>query len=281
MNISYDAKSGKYIAMADGRVIRKSKHKGYCEKALSELQLFRGSQSEETVEKSEFSVSERFSFIQNFVELIAKNKLNSFILTGDGGLGKSYSVTNTLNKMGLIEDSIDDFGDYIVCKGFSTDKALYRLLFENNGKIIVFDDLDNILKSPISQNLLKAALSDEQRRIISWNAEFSNNEDLPNRFEFTGRCIFISNMSIEQFPQALISRSFCVDLTLSQEEKLERIVEVFKEYKSEFQDEVIEFLSKNLNNIKDLNIRSALNALKLRKDIGPNFERIALYSMSL
>lgn len=279
MNISYDAKSGKYVAMADGRVIRKSKHKGYCERALSELQLFRNSQPEDTVQKSEFSVSDRFTFISQFIQMIGHGDINSMVITGDPGIGKSYSVVHNLTDLGLEEIIMDNDGDFIVIKGFSTARALYETLWTYNNKIVIFDDADNIHKDPVASNLLKAALDSSPNRIMSWGAKIPDSEELPSRFQFTGRCIFISNMSINQFPQALLSRSFCVDLTLTIDEKLERIDTVLANYPGKT-DEVMSFLRDNSTKLKDVSIRSALAVLKLANSL-KDWERLALYTLTV
>jgi len=227
-----------------------------------------------------FSVTERFQFIDQFVTLVGNRKLNSFILTGSGGLGKTHAVIEGLKRKGLKEDTIMEEGDFIFIRGYSTAKALYRTLWEQNGKVIIFDDADSVHKDPIGANILKAALGSEEKRVISWGAEFPESESLPNRFEFRGRVVFISNLSQEQFPQALLSRSMKVDLTLNTEEKLERIRQVFGSIDGEPDEkaEVLEFVDKYADVASDLNIRSCLNILKLKRDIGDNWERLALYN---
>lgn len=235
--------------------------------------------------KSEFSVEERFEFIQDFVKMVAKRSITSLILTGDGGIGKTYTVINTLKKLGLVEEQIGDYApdaDFVVIKGFSTAKALYRTLWENNGKIIIFDDADSVHRDPIGANILKGALDSDPKRVISWGADFKDTEELPNKFEFTGRVIFISNLPLVKFPQPLLSRAMKVDLTLNTEEKVDRIAHVFKEdeYMKEEKADVLAFIKKNVEKITDLNIRSAFNALTLRKSQGAKWERIALYTMS-
>lgn len=227
-----------------------------------------------------FSVTERFKFIDQFVTLVGSKKLNSFILTGSGGLGKTHAVIEGLKRKGLKEDTIMDEGDFIFIRGYSTAKALYRTLWEQNGKVIIFDDADSVHKDPIGANILKAALGSENKRVISWGAEFPESESLPNRFEFRGRVVFISNLSQEQFPQALLSRSMKVDLTLNTEEKLERIHQVFKDIDGSVEEkaEVLKFVDKYADVASDLNIRSCLNILKLKRDIGDNWQRLALYN---
>jgi Cdc6-like AAA superfamily ATPase len=232
--------------------------------------------------KPYFSVPERFDFIAQFVKLLGSGKINSFILTGSGGLGKTHTVLETLKAKGLREETVTEVGDFVTIRGYSTAKALYRTLWEQNGKVIIFDDADSVHKDPIGANILKAALGSEDKRMISWGAEFAESESLPNRFEFIGRVIFISNLSQDQFPQALLSRSMRVDLTLNTKEKLERIRQVFDSIKGDNDEkaEVMEFIDNYAEIASDLNIRSALSVLKLKRDVGENWQRLALYNFT-
>jgi len=230
--------------------------------------------------KIKFTVTERFTFISQFVNLIARKKLNSFILTGSGGLGKTYAVLEGLKKNNLKEDTITEMGDFVFIRGYSTAKALYRTLWDNNGKVVIFDDADSVHRDPIGANILKAALGSEDKRVISWGAEFGKDEELPNRFAYNGRIVFISNLSQAQFPQALLSRSMKVDLTLNTAEKIERIQQVFVEIEGEVTEkaEVLSFVEDYAELASDLNIRSVLNVLKLKRDIGKDWKRLALYN---
>jgi hypothetical protein len=73
-----------------------------------------------------------------------------------------------------------------------------------------------------------------------------------------------------------------VDLTLNTVEKLERIRQVFGDIKGEVEEkaEVMEFIDKYAEVASDLNIRSALNVLKLKRDVGDNWQRLALYNFT-
>lgn len=236
------------------------------------------------VEKTKpyFSVMDRFDFITKFTQLVAGGKIKSFILTGDGGIGKTHTVLEGLKSKGLKEDTIAQEGDFVFIRGFSTAKNLYRLLWENNGKVIIFDDADSVHRDPIGANILKAALGSEEKRIVHWGAEFPESESLPNRFEFIGKIVFISNLSQDKFPQALLSRSMRVDLSLNTSEKLERIKQVFDSLPGDDDEkvEVLSFVDKYAEMATDLNIRSALAILKLKRDIGEDWEKLALYTFT-
>jgi hypothetical protein len=172
-----------------------------------------------------FGINERFQILEDFVDMVATRTIPSAIIIGEGGLGKSHTVFKALKAAGLM--NIDDaeigarFDEglsrkaYVVVKGFSTAKGLYRTLFENKNKIVVFDDCDSVLKDPVAANLLKAALDSYDKRVITWNAEAFGDDDLPRSFEFTGGVVFISNMPMYKIPQAIISRSMPADVSMT------------------------------------------------------------------
>ena len=117
------------------------------------------------------------------------------------------------------------------------------------------------------------------RSIITWNSSREDDE-IPNRFVYTGRVIFVSNLSIDQFPQAIVSRSQKVDMTLTVDEKVEIIGDVFSKMPiaDDVRKDVFEFVSEHATKAKDLNVRSAAALITLRENFGVNWKRIAKYS---
>jgi len=271
----------------NGKMIRRSKNRSKLEQTVIglgyKLDQVTATHNigEVIVKKSEFTVSERFEFITQFTKLAAKGVIPGLVITGDGGLGKTHTVLETMHSLKLKEDTIGTVdGDFVFIKGYSTPRNLYTSLYHNNGKIIIFDDCDSSFKDPIGANIFKAALDSYAKRIISWGAE-SKDDSVPSRFEFTGKVIFISNLTLDKFPQAILSRSMLVDLTLNQEEKLDRIEDVFMNethYEKEDKMEVLAFIKKNVAKAKDLNIRSAFNIIKIKMAIGEGWEKPALYN---
>ena len=132
---------------------------------------------------------------------------------------------------------------------------------------------------PTGANLIKAALDDKKVRVISWGTS-REDDDIPARFVYTGKMIFVSNLSIGQFPQAIVSRSQKVDLTLTVDEKIEVIESVFKQLDKpvEVKNDVLAFVKKHGADAKDLNIRSAVGLFVLREEFGDQWDRIAKYS---
>jgi hypothetical protein len=277
--------NGKYTAVINGKTVTRANkaHMDYViKKASTSVQFTSAPQLFEPV-KSDFSVIERFEFIRQFVRLLAKGAINSFVLTGSGGIGKTTAVMKTLASLGLQEDLPDENGDYMVIRGFSTPRALYDTLYQFKDKILVLDDADAIFKDPIGANLLKACLDDKPVRVVNWSTSRESDSETPSRFVYTGKMIFISNLSINQFPQAIISRSQKVDVSLDNAEKVEIITKIFGDIDHDEDEkmDVLEFIRENAENASDLNIRSAVALLTLRQEFGKNWSRIAKYSFCL
>jgi hypothetical protein len=242
---------------------------------------------------SRFSINERFGFVGDMVSMLAQGDQASVVITGPGGLGKTFNVLTALKKNGM-EDltSVLEFMDgeivstkksFVVIKGYSTAKGLYRALYENRKGVIVFDDCDSILRDPVSLNLLKAALDSYELRIISWRADIRD-DDLPTSFEFKGRVIFISNLSSVQLDQAILTRSLVVDLTMTNTQKVERMrfllsqADFMPEYENKFKQDAMNLISKLQDEVKELSLRTLIQVTKIRKSGGKNWENLAEYA---
>jgi hypothetical protein len=231
------------------------------------------------VVESRFTINERFGFVSDMVTMLAIGDQASVIVTGPGGLGKSFTVTQALRQSGLQDVSLtEDFevgetmskSAYRVIKGYSTPKGLYRTLYENRNGVIVFDDCDSVLKDPVSLNLLKGALDSYSRRIISWRADLRD-DDLPTTFEFKGRVIFISNLSSNQIDQAIITRSMAVDLSMTPQQKIERMKfildsdEFMPEYPRAMKLDALNLIDSLRDNVKEMSLRTLIQVTKIRK----------------
>lgn len=239
-----------------------------------------------------FGINDRFSFVEKLVKMVASGTQASAVITGQGGLGKTYTVMKTLDQAGYKD--ISDLASfeagtvlnmakcYTVVKGYSTAKGMYRTLFENNGGVIVFDDCDAVLKDPVALNILKGALDSYGRRIISWNADMRD-EDLPRSFTFTGKVIFISNMNAENIDQAIRSRSMMIDLSMSSDQKIERMETIagMEEFMPEFEMahklDAIALIKELKNTAKDISLRTLIQVTKIRSADDDSWKEMAEY----
>lgn len=244
-----------------------------------------------------FSINERFAFLEDYVSMVSDKIQNSVVIVGIPGSGKSTVVNKTLAKEGFVDISnVEKFIDgealpkkhYKVVKGYSTPKALYRLLYENKNSILVCDDMDNILNDAVATNLLKGALDSSPDRIISWNAEsFKGDDDLPRSFRFNGGVIFISNIVKEKVPAAIRSRSVLIDIQMTLDEKIDRMKYVMLE--EDFMPEAgmdiklqaMDIIEKYKHEAKDVSLRSLIQVTKIfQKFSGAKAEKLALYALS-
>jgi hypothetical protein len=216
------------------------------------------------------------------------------VITGEGGLGKTYTVTKTLESNGFKD--ITDLGEFQVgqvintrktftmVKGYSTAKGLYRTLFENNKSIIVFDDCDAVLKDPVALNLLKGALDSYGKRVISWNADMRD-EDLPRSFNFEGRVIFISNMTQDSIDQAIRSRSMLIDLSMSSAQKIDRMEFIAKcetfmpEYDNKVKQDALTLIRELKDEAKEISLRTLISVCKVRAANPKDYREMCEYML--
>jgi len=247
--------------------------------------------------ESSFSINERFGFVSDMVTMLSQGHQASVIVSGPGGLGKSFTVMNALRKSGLqdvtlldeaeVGSAINTAKTFRVIKGYSTPKGLYRILYENRNSVIVFDDCDSVLKDPVSLNLLKGALDSYSRRVISWRADFKD-EDLPNVFEFKGRVVFISNLPSHAMDQAVITRSMTVDLTMTNAQKVERMHHLLEfaddflpEFDMQHKVDAVLLIEKLADRIKELSLRTLIQVTNIRKaNPNGNWKKLAEYCIA-
>ena len=282
---------GKYVAVINGKTVKRSK-KEHMDYVIRKAQ---DATSDAVVaQESRFSINERFGFVSDMVTMLANGAQASVVVTGPGGLGKSFTVSKTLNACGFKDIStLDDVAvgtviktnkAFRVIKGYSTPKGLYRTLYENRDGVIVFDDCDSVLKDPVSLNLLKGALDSYSRRIISWRADIKD-EDLPTTFEFKGRIVFISNLASTQIDQAIITRSMAVDLSMTRQQKIERMRhlldsgEFMPEFDKATKNDAMSLIDKLQDKVKELSLRTLIQVTKIRKSAGSNWANLAEYTI--
>lgn len=280
VQVTFNASKDRWEGFVNGKKVSHSAHKDYVE---NKVQMMADRQrvvhAALTKKREEFGINKRFDFVKQMVEMVASKTVASAIITGQGGLGKSHTVMKALEEQGL--KNVTDLAGfevgtvmrasqcYRVVKGFSTAKGLYRTLFEGNRMTLVFDDCDSVLKDPVALNILKGALDSYSERYISWNADMKDDE-LPRSFKFEGSVIFISNMELDRMDQAIRSRAMCVDLSMTQEQKVERMgviamdKDFLPEYSREIKEDAVKFIRGMLDDVSNLSLRSLIAVCKIR-----------------
>jgi hypothetical protein len=173
--------------------------------------------------------------------------------------------------------------------------GLYQTLFNNSseGDILVFDDCDSVLFDEVCLNMLKAVLDSGKKRTISWKAESSalRREGIPDRFDFKGGVIFITNVNFENVRSkkiqdhlaALMSRCHYIDLGMdSIDDKFIRINQIIRDgmlkeygFSKEFEKEIVDFMHENAKRLREISLRMVLKIADLAKMNFDNWKGLA------
>lgn len=217
------------------------------------------------------SADEIFEQIETYVKLVVSGDRPSLVVTGDPGIGKTFSVKKVLNDSGA---------EYKFIKGnVASALSLYKTLYDFNHQIIVFDDCDGVLRDREAGEILKGALDSYDQRIVSYRTRETLGEDpdYPPEFEFQGRVIFISNMYMDEIPRALISRSLTVEVNFTPEEIIGRIRTILPHLMTrtsmQIKEEVLNFLLEIKSAYAKLDIRTYCDAIVNRLTGHPNWKR--------
>jgi hypothetical protein len=97
--IRFNEKTGKFEGFYKGKLVKRTQDKRYLERMLLKL-----SKDEQTavaaIRNEKFGINERFAFVEKLVNMVASGVQVSAVVTGEGGLGKTYTVTKTLEAAG-------------------------------------------------------------------------------------------------------------------------------------------------------------------------------------
>lgn len=252
--------------------------------------------AEAAVEKSDAEIardlSDTFEILGEMTQAVVDSVVRGLVVSGPAGIGKSFTVEKTL---------VDNFGTYTieensrmyeVVSGFITAAMLYEKLwnFRNEGQVLVFDDCDSVLYDEDALNILKAALDTKKTRCISWSSRSRYLEDngIPNRFEFCGGIIFITNIKFDQLRsarignhlEAIMSRCHYMDIGVdTAREKVIHIKNTVEKgrmldqygFNSTEKKELLGYIASNHSNLRELSLRMVLKIADLKKAMPNNW----------
>ncbi len=230
-------------------------------------------------------LNERFEILTEMTKAVKRGDVRAMIVSGPPGVGKSHNVEAVLQKDGLFDTLGERKPKYEVVKGAMSSIGLYSKLYEfsDSKHVLVFDDCDDILQEELSLNILKGALDSGSKRYISWNTDsrILRSEGIPDRFEFKGAAIFITNIKFEHVRSkklrshldALESRCHYMDLEMdTQREKMLWIHNIVQkgmldryEFEPATVQEVLQFINTNKDRLRELSLRMVLKIADLRR----------------
>lgn len=249
----------------------------------------------ETEEAAIERIRERFDILDQMSEGCTTGAVRAMIVSGPPGVGKSFGVERVLEQAALFDKMAQRKNRFEVVKGAMSAIGLYAKLyqFSDANNVLVFDDCDSILLDDLSLNILKAALDSSSKRTISWNTDSSmlRREGVPDRFDFKGSVIFITNIKFEHVRSkklrdhldALESRCHYLDLTLdTMRDKFLRIKQIVRDgmldrydFEDGASDEIVDYVWEQRNRLRELSLRTVLKIADLRKMSATNWKRLA------
>lgn len=238
-------------------------------------------------------LNDRFSILEMMTKAAVAGEARAVIVSGPAGLGKSYTVEQELANWD------PNANNHTIIKGFVRATGLYKTLynFREAGQVIVFDDSDSIFFDDVALNLLKAVCDTTEKRRVSWLTEGvmideDSGERVPRSFEFNGTILFITNYDFDAMIdkghklaphlQALMSRAHYIDLAMkTKRDYVVRIKQVLEQgllKKSGLtlaqEKDVVDFIEKNTDKLRELSLRMALKLGSIRK-IGDTWMKVA------
>lgn len=204
---------------------------------------------------------------EQYLEFLDNDEQRFMISAGGAGIGKSYGfnkMAELLNMKPFEEGDSPGDGDYDIFEApdVNSGKQLLNILKAHNGKIIVFDDNDKVLKRADCASVMKKATATTGRRIVG------DPDDIKQNFEFTGRIIIMTNKDLSQLSEnedtkAIISRAMMVsEIYMTVPETIQVMESRYQDYEfkqaprlddegedKKERDEILSLIKKNQKNI--------------------------------
>src|SRR3990167_1167750 len=203
--------------------------------------------------------SESYFEMINYIRMVAMGLSNGAIISGEGGLGKSFTTISILNQ---------ENPNYAYTDSYSTPIAFYAWIYKNKTNILVLDDVVGILEDKRGNAYLKSALWEVNGKRIINNMSMKPPIDefgmpIPDHFEFTGGIIILTNSLNTKKPhiKSILTRVNHNHIIIGFEEKIKIIEKISKKPYGNLSEtsrkEIFEFIKqKSSESTEELNLRT-------------------------
>lgn len=140
---------------------------------------------------------ERLQIVRDRTRGVAEGWHTGFYLWGEGGISKSYTVIQELDRLEV---------PYKVTNSRLTGKGLFELLAEAPDMVHVLEDMESLCRSPNASGVLRSALWHQRsenktsqqhpERLVTWRTAKEKSEII-----FTGGIVLTMNASLDDLPE--------------------------------------------------------------------------------
>lgn len=228
--------------------------------------------------------------------------IRGIAIPGDAGLGKTKALKDALKSLGLLDKVA------YVKGGSITPGALFVMLYLNRfeGNIVALDDvnisdLPSTIRNEIMEMIKGATDPDSEMRTISYERAVKNElmkkHNVPTKFRFDGKIIWITNNTIEDIKRTtkshftgLFSRFQWAPCFFNEDEKLQYTLHLIEEHdilgkncddgikKGGFNEDVIQktydYIYERYEKISDISPRQAIKIAELIDTFPSNWEEM-------
>lgn len=158
------------------------------------------------------SLEHKLQVIRDRVQGVAEGYATGFLLWGEGGTSKSYTVEQTLQHVGA---------HYRLTNSRVTGKGLYLALKKFPDAVHVVEDAETMFRDKNAHGVLRSALwgqagaDGRPERVVCWQTGKEQDE-----FVFTGGVILVANRGLDDIPElrAVKTRITCMQYLATNEE---------------------------------------------------------------
>lgn len=195
--------------------------------------------------------------LEEFFEMFKKQNADLIIFVSKAGLGKTTTFKKIMGKKKHVYISIH-----------STPLRTYKKLYENKNRPVCIDDLDSIT-NPTMVALFKCLADTTPQKEIHWGTTSRLLGEVPEKFKTESNlCILVNQFNINNpLLVPLVNRGFDLRFEPSNLEILKKIREIAKSQNlTKSEKQVLEFIEKHYEEIKDFSLRTYIKALQLFRD---------------
>lgn len=171
------------------------------------------------------------------------------VVVSDPGLGKTSTVTSALRKSKQ---------DYYIVTGHVTPLKLFQELYEHKDELIVFDDVDSLLRNPNAIALLKQACDTIPTKRVEYHT--TRKMDYPTVFTTKSKTLLLLNRIPNKNSdlEAFLSRGLYVNFVPNPDE-------IFTELKTFGKDkEIMAYIEAHIKKLSTVNFRVYKHATNLK-----------------